>query len=201
MSYAAIVIAAGLSSRMGEFKPLLDIGGTPALHLLLGTIRNAGIENTVVVTGYEHELIENKTKGDVPCVYNADYESGMFSTVLAGIRFVSMKWESSAALLFPVDVPLVSSDTIRGLMAAYEQARFPRYAVPVYEEKNGHPLLIPREYYAEILEYTGEGGLKGVRSRHDAEMLRYTVNDIGCVLDMDTPGDYEKILEYHRNDK
>ena len=215
MNYTAIVIAAGLSSRMREFKPLLDIGGKPALLLLLDTIRSAGIENIVVVTGYEKERVETvvdnyqtkgdvpcvfKTKGDVPCVlkdcliiYNADYESGMFSSVRTGINAAL---GAQASLLFPADVPLVSSETIRGLVAAYEKGSPSRFAVPVYEGRNGHPLLIPQKYYDEILDYSGEGGLKGVRSRYDAEMLRYPVNDIGCVLDMDTPDDYERILEY-----
>ena len=202
MNYAAIVIAAGLSSRMGEFKPLLEIGGKPALLCLIDTIRDAGIENIIVVTGHEKERIEKalQTKGDVPCVlktcgiiYNTDYESGMFSSVQTGVRSVK---EADAALLFPADVPLVSSKTIRGLVAAYEEESRTRFIVPVYEGRNGHPLLIPREYYDEILAYTGEGGLKGVRSRHDGEMLRYIVDDIGCVLDMDTPEDYERILEY-----
>jgi len=224
MDYTAIVIAAGLSSRMGEFKPLLNIGGKPALIRLLDTIHSAGIEKIIVVTGHESELIEevvNKTEGDGEhsgdgslCVrartqrepsplcspspsvlFNADYESGMFSSVQAGIRRAE---GSDAALLFPADVPLVTADTIRGLTAAYEQSDPSRFAVPVFEGKNGHPLLIPQKCYDEILGYTGEGGLKGVRGKYDAEMLKWTVTDRGCVLDMDTPDDYEQILEYYK---
>jgi len=177
---------------MVEFKPLLDIGGKPALNRLIDTIRDAGISDVVVVTGFEKSQIEAAA---LYCrtVYNADYESGMFSSVQAGVRSVK---EADAALLFPADVPLVSAETILGLIAAYEQGDPARFAVPVHEGKNGHPLLIPRVYYDEILAYTGEGGLKGVRSRYDGEMLRYKVSDIGCVLDMDTPEDYERILEH-----
>jgi len=204
MNYTAIVIAAGLSTRMGEFKPLLDIGGKPALFRLLDTIRSAGIESVVVVTGCERDAIEKALLiYDVPGIdieHNADYESGMFSSVKTGIRFAVNARESAAALLFPVDVPLVSAQTILGLIDAYHQEPSPRlapcYAVPVYKDKNGHPLLIPREFFDEVLNYTGEGGLKGVRSKRDAEMLRYYVNDIGCVLDMDTPEDYQQILAF-----
>jgi CTP:molybdopterin cytidylyltransferase MocA len=68
--------------------------------------------------------------------------------------------------------------------------------VPVCAGKNGHPLLIPPEYYTEILAGDGEGGLKGVRGKYDADMIRYDTNDAGCVLDMDTPEDYQTLLEY-----
>jgi len=191
MGYTAIIISAGLSSRMGEFKPLLDIGGKPAIIRLLDTIRAAGIEDVVVVTGYKHELLEEA----LSClVYNADYESGMFSSVQAGVKYAADKGD---ALLFLVDVPLVSAETISGLMRAYEKNGDSCFAIPVYKEKNGHPLLIPRVCYKEILDHKGEGGLKEIRGRHCAEMLRYEVDDEGCVLDMDTPEDYERLLSYY----
>jgi len=210
MGYTAIVIAAGLSSRMDGLKPLLPIGEKPAITRLLDTIRAAGIEDVVVVTGHEREMVEealteqrdgsfyvqNRTQKEpsLCSVYNEDFRSGMFSSVKAGLRCVA---ETSDALLFPVDVPLVSAKTIRGLVSAYEEGSPSRFAVPVYKGNNGHPLLIPRLFYTEILGHKGEGGLKEVRNRHAAEMLRYEVGDEGCVLDMDTPEDYEKLLSYY----
>ena len=214
-NHIAIVIAAGLSSRMGSFKPLLDVGGKPALFKLLDTIKTAGIERVAVVMGYEHETLEAALRdcGDesIHALYNEDYESGMFSSVRTGIRYAAgiLSAENTtdaarpliscpAALLFPVDVPLVAAETIRGLIVAYEQGGASHFAVPFYNGKNGHPLLIPCKYFGEILEYTGEGGLKGVRSRHDSEMIRYEVDDAGCILDMDTSKDYEQILEFEK---
>jgi len=267
---------------MDEFKPLIDIVGTPALIRLLESIKASGLKRAVVVTGHKHSLIDealanrfsssdpnssaaasssfasasggyadisadcssasysdvsndipadcsyssapgvSQDAGNVPfcldTVYNADYESGMFSSVKAGIRCITenqrancggekTSFDSSeeegalcAALLFPVDVPLVSAGTIRGLIAAYEAGDPSRFAVPVYKEKNGHPLLIPREYFSEIIAFTGEGGLKEIRNKRLAEMLRYEVSDAGCVLDMDTPGDYKKLLAYEKGE-
>ena len=200
MLYAAIILSAGLSSRMRELKPLLDIGGKPALFRLLDTIRSSGIEKIIVVTGFERESLEAAIRqyGDpkIISLYNADFESGMFSSVKAGIGMISD--EAGAALLFPADVPLVSAKTIRGLIASCEQGGTFCFAVPAYKGKNGHPLLVPREYFSEILEHTCDGGLKEVRNRHLAEMLRYETDDEGCVLDMDTPEDYEKLLAYEK---
>ena len=228
--YAAIVIAAGLSSRMDGFKPLLDIGGRPALFRLLDSILDAGIRNIIIVTGHRHDLLEEavvrfKSADNLFIAHNAEYESGMFSSVKTGIRF-TMDLELSlydgdlrAALLFPVDVPLVSAETVFDLVRFWERFSSPYseaqsfsdvdaldratepFAIPVHEGRNGHPLLIPRAYFNEILDFSGEGGLKGVRSRHDAEMIRYEVNDPGCVLDMDTPQEYAELKEYYERRK
>ena len=221
--YVAVVIAAGLSERMGTFKPLLDIGGKPALYRLLDSIKEAGIATTVVVTGFNHSLIEQALQcySTEDCrlvtINNQDYKSGMFSSVQAGIRLAEEilqntaipKSNSEAALLFPVDVPLVDTETISGLICAWEKScpssididnnTAEPFAVPIYKNKNGHPLLIPECYFPEILSYTGEGGLKGVRSKYDESLLRHETNDQGCFLDMDTKEDYEKLLEFFSN--
>ena len=200
--YSAIVIAAGLSSRMEAFKPLLDVCGKPVLFRLLDTIQASGIQRVIVVTGYRHTLVEaqlrNFNEHRVTTIYNADYEIGMFSSVQAGIREAARGWEAGDVLLFPVDVPLVDADTIAGLIRAYEQSGRSGFAVPVHNNNNGHPLLIPHKFFDEILNYTGEGGLKGVRSRHDGSLIRYHTDDAGCVLDIDTPEDYEALLEFYK---
>ena len=214
-AYAAIVIAAGLSKRMGMFKPLLEIGGKPALFHLLDSIRESGIETTMVVTGHERSLIEEAVNryaeshgcsrlADNPntgywllTVNNEEYKSGMFGSVKTGLSSAA-EMPIKAALLFPADVPLVSEKTIAGLIRIWEQQAESPFAVPVYEGRNGHPLLIPAKYFDEILSYKGEGGLKGVRSLYDECMIRYETRDAGCVLDIDTPEDYAKILEFYK---
>jgi len=276
-SIIAIIIAAGLSERMGGFKPLLELGGRPALFRLLDTIREAGIETAVVVTGHEHALIEeavkdngdglilshcyNVTKSDRPhclsdkrqdkgtvllsccpwqdkrtvplslatrlfLVNNPAYRDGMFSSVKAGVRKAAEILESRdphnrdvpfcaarCALLFPTDVPLVSAETITGLIRAWESSPAGEndshkkerpccavpFAVPVYKGKNGHPLLIPEMYFDEILCYEGVGGLKGVRGKYDESLVKYETDDEGCVLDMDTREDYSKLIKYMRS--
>jgi CTP:molybdopterin cytidylyltransferase MocA len=75
------------------------------------------------------------------------------------------------------------------------------FAVPVFKGKNGHPLLIPHEYFREILSYKGDGGLKAIRSKYDTDMIRFETEDAGCVLDMDTPDDYKMIIEYDKTGK
>ena len=204
-SYTAVVIAAGLSSRMHEFKPLLNIGGKPALLRLLDSINETGIDNIVIVTGYKHDVIEDTIKrtniNRLLPIYNENYMLGMFSSVQAGISAVP---DCDAALLFPADVPLVSSATITGLIHTWEEGEgLPidnidaPFAVPIFEHQNGHPLLIPSVYFSEITTYTGEGGLKAIRNRYAADMIRYDSGDEGCILDVDTPEDYNTLLKYY----
>jgi probable phosphoglycerate mutase len=250
---AAVILAAGLSVRMGGFKPLLEIGGKPALLRLLDSVRAAGLKTIVVVTGHHREVVEDavrhfqyirpETMEDSGCVdradhdddtsrsdndmsdlridfiHNDDYEQGMFTSVKTGIGYAAEKG-SARVLLFPVDVPLVAPETIRSLLKTYAShicqyndltpsqpntssplaasgsSHLP-FAVPVYKGKNGHPLLIPAEYFGEILAYEGEGGLKAVRSRYDGTLIKVETDDEGCTLDMDTPQDYEKLKMYY----
>ena len=239
-TYIAIVAAAGLSERMGSFKPLLDLGGKPALFRLIDSIRAAGIVTIIVVTGHERESVEeslglytsscafskeNDSKNTIYrllTIYNEDYKTGMFSSVKTGIGKVSEMLKNAgfpaqnhvASLLFLADVPLVSTETINGLIREYEDFCLSTFclgkkesssqisvgpepfAVPIFKGKNGHPLLIPRGYYDEILSYPGEGGLKAIRNKYKDSMIRYETSDAGCVLDMDTKDDYAALLEY-----
>ena len=245
-SYIAIVIAAGQSERMGSFKPLLDLGGRPALFHLIDSILASGIGTIIVVTGHENKAVEDAlglytsscaflSKNDaentiyrLSTINNKDYKTGMFSSVKTGIKRVSEMLKNTglpanshkASLLFLADVPLVSSKTINGLIRKYEDfllsTRFvdkrnaseaglslsqvdvktEPFAVPVFEGKNGHPLLIPKCHYDEILRYTGEGGLKAIRNNYGDSMIRYETSDQGCVLDMDTQDDYLALQNY-----
>jgi len=171
-------------------------------------------------------VVAPESHGDagVVALYNEGYASGMFGSVQTGIRYVAGRRDCRAALLFPVDVPLVAAETIVGLVGAWkrgaphgassadaetvaglagawERGESPQFAVPVHDGKNGHPLLIPRGRFEEILMYTGENGLKGVRAAYDADMIKYATNDAGCVLDMDTLEDYAKLVEFYGKSK
>ena len=199
----AVVIAAGLSRRMGEFKPLLDIGGRPALLRLIDSIKAAKIARIVVVTGHRCDIVEETVKSfdaEIDLVFNDRYEEGMFTSVKTGVKYAAMAM-ATQALLFPVDVPLVRTGTIRDFFDTYDATTAgltPKpFAVPVCRGKNGHPLLIPCEYFDEILEYEGEGGLKAVRNKYDETLMKMDTDDEGCLLDMDTPEDYEKLLKYY----
>ena len=145
-----MVLAAGYSSRMGSFKPLLPVGGVPALERLIAGIKEAGIKNIAVVTGYRHELLQpviRSMSGDGTVIveaYNAGFDSGMFSSIKTGIARVREAFpDSGGCFLMPVDCPLIDSKVITTLEEAVMcsgDAVKDSFAVPVFEGKKGHPL-------------------------------------------------------------
>lgn len=195
--YCSIILAAGMSSRMGKFKPLLDIGGKTAIKRIIESNKDAGVENIVVVTGHNYKRIEDALIGcGVTFAYNADYEQGMFTSIQTGLREGESQGDFQAFFLFPVDVPLVSSKVITLLMDAMENHE-DSFVVPCYQGKKGHPLLIPHIYREEILKHDGTNGLKGITNKYDHKLLRVDTEEESVVLDMDKPEDYEAILTYY----
>jgi len=199
--YGAVILAAGLSSRMEEFKPLLSVDGRTAVAGLAETIRGAGVDDILVVTGHEREkLMPELDMLRVNEAYNSDYELGMFTSIKTGLAKAREVWpEKSGYLLLPVDYPIVSIATIRAMMEAENSADGDgqtKFFVPTFEGKKGHPLLVPASRIEEILSYDGNDGLKGITDRDPDAMIRVPVNDEGCVMDMDTPEHYEEIRDF-----
>lgn len=202
--YGAVILAAGYSSRMKAFKPLLDVGGVNALERLTSELRQAGVNRIIVVTGYCREKLQPVLeKLHVQEAFNKDYDRGMFSSIKTGLGRAAELWpEEKGFFLVPVDCPLISRRVIGALAGKAERSTDEstdekgRFYVPVYEGKKGHPLLVPRKFTDEICEYQGPGGLKAVTDRHMEEMERVDVDEESCLLDMDTPEGYEEIKSF-----
>jgi len=188
---AAIVLAAGYSSRMGDFKPLLTFGGISVLERVVSLFREEGIRDIRVVVGHRaDELFPMVERLRARPVINERYHEGMFSSVLAGVR--TLGDDVAAFFLLPVDIPLISRGTVRLLMQAYNEKEGSIF-YPVYHGKRGHPPLIAERYRGEILSWCGDGGLKGILSRHDDEAVEVPTDDESILLDMDTPEHYEQL--------
>jgi broad specificity phosphatase PhoE/CTP:molybdopterin cytidylyltransferase MocA len=196
-SPAAVVLAAGYSSRMGCFKPLLPIGAYCALAQVIRSLKSAGVKKVAVVTGYQREmLLPVIFEEGAEEAFNPDYDFGMFSSVKAGLSLITRQPDAlSGILLSPVDCPLVSAETIRAVLGSAAQNP-DCFIVPSYKGKKGHPLWIPAVRFPEILDYNGDMGLKGVTNRYDDKLIRLETDDEGAVLDMDTPEAYRKLLSY-----
>ena len=202
--YGAIILAAGLSSRMKAFKPMLPVDGRPAVTGLAESLRAAGVQDIIIVTGHERQQLQEEIDRErmIECV-NGNYADGMFTSIQAGFAKAGQAFPEKAGwFLVPADCPLITIRTFKELMTAMEEAEagsgaeHARLYVPVYEGKKGHPLLIPREWIAEILDHDGAGGLKAVTDRYPDQMVRVPVPDEEILLDMDTPEGYEDICEF-----
>lgn len=206
--FGVIILAAGLSSRMQAFKPLLPVDGRPAIEGLIETAKAAGLEEITVVTGHERERLQPVlTRHDAVEAFNEDYESGMFSSIKSGLAKASQTAAAENAvkdgyLLMPVDCPLISVSVLRAVMDAVLAAAAPdktggdAFAVAVFEGKKGHPLYIPGSRVEEILASDGTGGLAAITDKYADSMIRVETGEEGCLLDMDTPEGYEDIKRF-----
>ena len=199
---AAVILSAGYSSRMKRFKPLLHVGETTAVQKLVRSVKDAGIGRIVTVTGYSRELLRPVLDSE-GCIeaYNADYDSGMFSSIKTGMSKARELYPDAAGyLVMPVDCPLISAETVRTVAEhAGHDSGGEDFFVPVFEGKKGHPLFVPKFYAEEICSYDGPGGLKAVTDKYWDRMVRIPVSDEGCLLDMDTQESYSELLEFYRS--
>ena len=192
MTTGALIVAAGMSSRMGDFKPMLNIGAISIAQRVVATFQQAGVDKLVMVTGYNAAVLERHLAGNgIVFLRNDDYAStAMFDSARIGLAYLRDKCDR--VLFTPVDIPLFTAETVRALLRTEA-----RLACPVCEGQSGHPTLIASELIDAILSDSGEGGLRGALERCGAEMTPVPVKDRGILHDADTPEDYRALLAYH----
>jgi len=189
----AIVLAAGFSERMGEFKPLLPLGGVTILERCVTLFRGAGIDDVRVVTGHRGaELEPLLARLGVRVVANPRYREGMFSSVVAGVATLGA--EVDYFFVLPVDVPLVRAATIRRLLELCRREHAD-VIYPRFMGMRGHPPLIAARHAREIAAWEGEGGLKAALAQWESTALDVEVADGNILLDMDALDDYKLLQE------
>lgn len=190
--FGAVILAAGFSSRMGAFKPLLQIDDASILVRLIRVAKKAGATDIVVVTGHNREELEPIIKEQgAREAFNEHFADGMFTSIQAGAA--ALQDGLDGFFLIPVDCPLIPEGVMQQLMQAFEPDKF---AVACYRGKKGHPLLIPEKFRSQIIEHDGRGGLKAITDRDFRLMKRIETGFEGVVMDMDTPKAYEEIQAF-----
>lgn len=189
---SAIILAAGFSSRMGRFKPLLAAGEKTVLELAARPFKKAGIKDLRVVTGYQAQTLSEviRQMGAIE-VFNPDFQQGMFSSVVAGIT--SLEPDCRAFFVLPVDIPLVRPRTLQNLLAAFQQEQG-KIIYPRFETRRGHPPLISAEYVQALRLWQGEGGLGGFLKARPDMAFEVPVADEFILFDIDNQQDYHNFL-------
>jgi molybdenum cofactor cytidylyltransferase len=183
---AGIILAAGESRRMGRPKALLDWHGVTVLEHMAGLLAEVA-EPVIVVVGYHAGEI--RARGvRATLVANPNPERGMLSSLQSGLDAVPP--EAGAALFTPVDYPAVRPATIRALAAAAGRAPL---AIPVFEGRRGHPVLIARPLMEELLALPPEARASDVIRRHLDRAILVDVDDRGAVEDIDDPAAYDRL--------
>jgi molybdenum cofactor cytidylyltransferase len=182
----ALVLAAGASTRMGTAKALLrGRDGRTFVQAIADTARAGGCGAVMVVVGPPHgEAIRRALPAGTAAAVNPRPERGMLSSVQVGLA--ALPATASAALVWPVDVPLVRAETVRAILSAAPG----RIVVPVYQRKGGHPVRLPRRLFATVAGLDLEGGLRGLFHARPNDVERLAVADGAVLVDFDTPADY-----------
>jgi CTP:molybdopterin cytidylyltransferase MocA len=189
----ALILAAGYSSRMVEFKALLPLGEMTALERIIRLFQSVNIKDILVVVGYRaDDLLPLLQRCGARWVVNDHYWEGMFSSVVVGIN--SLGRDREAFFILPVDVPLVRPQTIIDLSSAYRANKKKDIFYPVFSGKRGHPPLIAARYANAVKKWTGKGGLRACLDQYYSHAQEVDVEDTGILLDLDTPSDYQTML-------
>lgn len=194
MQTAALIVAAGMSSRMGDFKPMLNIGSISIAQRVTATFQQAGVDRIVMVTGYNAQALERHLSNNgIVFLRNEKYETThMFDSACIGLAYLRDKCDR--VLFTPVDIPLFTAATVRALLDSGAEL-----ACPVCSGERGHPLLIASPLIDGLLADSGEGGLRGALARCGVPMTEVPVPDKGVLHDADTPEDYRSLLRYHND--
>jgi molybdenum cofactor cytidylyltransferase len=184
---AAIVLAAGRSTRMGGPNKLLaELEGNKLVRIVTEQALASKASEVIVVTGHQAELVEQALSGlAVRFVRNPDFAGGLASSVKAGIAAVSK--EADGAVVCLGDMPMVSSAMLDRLIETFAPDRGNLIVVPVSEGRRGNPVLWSRRFFQELMTLDGDIGARHLIAKHAEAVAEVPVEGDGAFLDIDTP--------------
>ena len=159
------------------------VEGKPLLEHTIESVKPI-VEKVIVVTGHYDQDIKEFIKEDdkVKIVYNKDYEKGMFSSVLTGVKETTDNF-----FVMPGDIPFIKKDTFLALLNGTKPVRY-----PTYQGKEGHPLYISKTLKESLLKEPIESNLRVFRDRQEKEAIE--IDDKNILKDIDTEEQYEKLI-------
>ncbi len=195
---AGLLVAAGNSSRMNDFKPLLEINGKPMIARVIENIRSVGVNEIMVITGKKADILEPYLDSiGIPHICNKAYQqTSMFDSALMGFKYFA---DSADAVFFqPADIPLVRRYSLIKMIETLQNEKC-TYVRPYYMGEKGHPVLISKCCFNSILTYDGQNGLRGALDKESNIEAALELPDRGLLMDADTPADFDKICSYAAN--
>jgi molybdenum cofactor cytidylyltransferase len=184
---AAIVLAAGRSTRMGTANKLVaDVGGKPMVRHAVEAALASAAAPVLVVTGYQADDVQTAVGGlGVSFVHNPDYAKGLSSSLRAGLGAVPEA--AGGALVLLGDMPHITSAHLDSLIAAFADAEGSAIVVPSHAGKRGNPVLWPRAYFAEMLQLEGDAGARRLLAQHAKRVREVDLGTDAIFADVDTP--------------
>ena len=191
---SAIVLAAGESRRMGGAnKLLLPVGGVPALRRVVETLTAGGLQEIVVVLGYQRELLAPLLDGlDVRTVFNERFRDGQMTSVWAGMSALSRPCDGVMICLG--DQPLLTPSDLMALIAAFAEIGDRSILVPIYLGQRGNPIILSYKHRDSILAGGRNLGCKHLIERNPELVATFATDSDHFVLDIDTPKAYQEVV-------
>jgi molybdenum cofactor cytidylyltransferase len=187
---SAIILAAGESKRMGQPKMLLPWGKISVLGQVLSTFQKAGIDDILVITGGAREQVERIVdQYQARSIFNNQFASGeLLSSLQLGLEAQSSHVQ--ATLIGLGDQPQVQAGTVRLICEMFREQKS-KLIVPSFQKRRGHPWLVERSLWNELLELQSPRSPRDFMNEHADEIGYVEVNTSTILADLDTPEDYE----------
>lgn len=191
----AIILAAGMSKRMGTPKLLLPLNGAPIIYHSIALALQEKLYPIVIIAGQYIEEIRNVMKDcpEITFLYNPDYQSGIASSLKLGIGALCNQVD--AAMIFLGDQPFVHEQVIRSIRTEYEKDKDKGISIvrPRYAGQQGHPILFDSDLFGHFATIEGDEGGRSIISSHKDYLKLIDFSEHLWGMDIDTPDDYEKI--------
>ncbi len=194
---AAVVLAAGRSTRMGaENKLLAEVGGQPMVHRVLDQVLASQAAQVVVVTGHEEARIATAVEdrldgGRCRLIHNPDFAAGLSTSLHRGLA--ALADEVDGALVCLGDMPRVTAGVIDRLIAAFDPLEGRAICLPTWGGKRGNPVLLARRFFAEVQAISGDVGARALIGEYPEAVAEVAMDDLasgaGVLEDVDTPAD------------
>ena len=194
-SIAALILGAGLSKRMRQPKLFINIKGYPMFYHSILAVKKTSINDIILVVGkYYQETIAylNLLEQDqfTNVVINHQYEKGMSSSIICGISNIPSS--ADAELILLADMPFISHEIIRLVISCFEHSNANNIIIPIYKGKRGHPVLIPKYYFKELMNLQDDVGARHLISKYQHNVKTIEVSDKEILTDFDTYKDIQK---------
>ena len=178
---------------MGTAKSLLRLDGRPLLQHVLDNVGMSSVAEIVLVLGFVAQAIEQEIDArNVRVVMNENYRHGIGTSLRAGLASVDAHAE--AALIVLADQPFVRSRTLDRLISEHRASKA-QIVIPTYRGFRGNPILLDRSVFSEVMALTGDVGCRAIFGDHREGIVKVEVDDVGILLDIDRPSDFEEVLK------
>ncbi len=188
----AVILGAGLSTRMGKPKLLLPWGQSTVIGTIIDSLKTAGMQTIVLVSGASHQLLVDQLKQEsITISFNPLFENeNMLDSLRIGLDVLRESGLNSCLLVLG-DQPQIKPDVIKKVINT--AAEFPEnLIIPSFQMRRGHPWVIPARYWAELKSMPDSQIMRDFINSKQNEIRYVDIDSSSILADMDTPEDYER---------